>query len=73
MRVYLKYNEKGTPAITNVQRVSRPSRRIYTKSDSIPSIRNGFGISIMSTNKGIMSGDAAKEQKVGGEILCKIW
>ncbi|MEO0334837.1 MAG: 30S ribosomal protein S8 [Pseudomonadota bacterium] len=73
MRVYLKYNEKGTPAITNVQRVSRPSRRIYTKSDSIPSIRNGFGISIMSTNKGIMSGDTAKEQKVGGEILCKIW
>lgn len=73
MRVYLKYNEKGSPAITNVQRVSRPSRRIYAKSDSIPSIRNGFGISIMSTNKGIMSGDAAKSQKVGGEILCKIW
>ena len=73
MRVYLKYNEKGTPAITNVQRVSRPSRRIYTKSSSIPPIRNGFGIAIMSTNKGIMSGDAAKAQNVGGEILCKIW
>ena len=73
MRVYLKYNEKGHAGDYNVQRVSRPSRRIYTKADSIPSIRSGFGISIMSTNKGIMSGDSAKEQKVGGEILCKIW
>ena len=73
MRVYLKYNSKGTPAITNIQRVSRPSRRIYTKADSIPPVRSGFGISIMSTNKGVMSGDSAKEQKLGGEILCKIW
>jgi len=73
MRVYLKYNSKGTPAITNVQRVSRPSRRIYSKADTIPSIRSGYGISILSTNKGIMSGNTAQDQKLGGEILCKIW
>ncbi len=73
MRVYLKYNEKGQPAINHVERVSRPSRRIYVKADKVPSVRSGFGMAIMSTNKGIMSSESAHNEKVGGEVLCRVW
>lgn len=73
MRVYLKYNDKGRPLITAVDRVSRPGRRVYVKSQDIPSVRNGFGISILSTNRGIVNGDTAKQDNLGGELLCTIW
>lgn len=73
MRVYLNYSKDGKPAIANVQRVSRPRKRIYVKKDDIPQIRSGFGISILSTNKGVLSGDEAATQNVGGEFLLKIW
>lgn len=73
MRVYLKYNEKGRPLISAIDRVSRPGRRVYVKSQNIPSVRNGFGISILSTNRGIVNGDTAKQDKLGGELLCTIW
>jgi small subunit ribosomal protein S8 len=73
MRVYLKYNEKGRPLISAIDRVSRPGRRVYVKSQDIPSVRNGFGISILSTNRGIVNGDTAKQDKLGGELLCTIW
>lgn len=73
MRVYLKYNDKGRPLITAVDRVSRPGRRVYVKSQNIPSVRNGFGISILSTNRGIVNGDTAKQDNLGGELLCTIW
>ncbi|MCB0406783.1 MAG: 30S ribosomal protein S8 [Bdellovibrionales bacterium] len=73
MRVYLKYDEKGKPAISNLERVSRPSRRIYVKADKIRAVRSGFGMDIMSTNKGIMSSETAKNEKVGGELLCRVW
>ncbi|MCB0385347.1 MAG: 30S ribosomal protein S8 [Bdellovibrionales bacterium] len=73
MRVYLKYMENGKHAITNVNRVSRPGRRMYVKSNEIPQVRSGFGLVVLSTNKGILSGDDATKIKVGGEVLCKIW
>lgn len=73
MRVYLKYNDKGKPLISAVDRVSRPGRRIYVKAKDIPSIRNGFGISILSTNRGIVDGDKAKLDNLGGELLCQVW
>jgi small subunit ribosomal protein S8 len=73
MRVYLKYNEKGKPLISAVDRVSRPGRRIYVKAKDIPQVRNGFGISILSTNRGIVDGDKAKQDNLGGELLCTIW
>jgi len=73
MRVYLKYNEKGGHAIQTVERVSRPGRRVYVNSTSIPTIRSGFGVTILSTNKGILSGEQAKTQNLGGELLCKLW
>ncbi|HRO66133.1 MAG TPA: 30S ribosomal protein S8 [Pseudobdellovibrionaceae bacterium] len=73
MRVYLKYDEKGSHAILNVKRVSTPGRRIYVKSDEIPVVRSGLGISILSTSKGVMSGKQAIDQQIGGELLCTIW
>jgi small subunit ribosomal protein S8 len=73
MRVYLKYNDKGKPIITQIDRVSRPGRRVYVKSTDIPEVRNGFGISILSTNRGVVDGDTAKRDKLGGELLCNVW
>lgn len=73
MRVYLNYSKDGKPAIANIQRVSRPRKRIYVKKDEIPQVRSGFGISILSTNKGVLSGEEAANQNVGGELLLKIW
>lgn len=73
MRVYLKYSEKGKPVITAINRVSRPGRRVYVKSDKIPSVRDGFGISILSTNKGVVDGETAKKDKLGGELICSVW
>ena len=72
MRVYLKYNEKGRPMISAIDRVSRPGRRVYVKAKDIPQVRNGFGISILSTNRGIVDGDKAKADNLGGELLCEI-
>ena len=73
MRVYLKYDDKGNHVINRVSRVSRPSRRRYVKADAVPKVRSGYGLAILSTNKGILSGEQATSQKVGGEVLCKLW
>ncbi len=73
MRVYLKYDENGAHAINSIDRVSRPGRRVYVKSDKIPTVRSGMGMTIVSTSRGIMSGKQATEQKLGGELLCTLW
>ena len=73
MRGYLKYDNDGAPAITKVHRVSRPSRRVYVGSKDVPEVRSGYGLAILSTNKGILSGETATEEKVGGELLCQVW
>ncbi|MFS4458078.1 30S ribosomal protein S8 [Bdellovibrio sp. HCB2-146] len=73
MRVYLKYDEAGNHAITAIDKVSKPGRRVYVKSDSIPTVRSGMGMTILSTSKGIMSGKQAADQKIGGELLCALW
>jgi small subunit ribosomal protein S8 len=73
MRLYLKYDEKGRHAIANVERVSRPGRRVYVSATQIPNIRSGYGVTILSTNKGIMSGDQARTANLGGELLAKLW
>jgi small subunit ribosomal protein S8 len=73
MRVYLKYDENGDHAIEAIDKVSTPGRRVYVKSDSIPTVRSGYGMTILSTSKGIMSGKQAADQKVGGELLCALW
>lgn len=73
MRVYLKYNEKGRPVISAIDRVSRPGRRVYVKSTEIPRVRDGYGIAILSTNRGVVDGDKAKTDNLGGELLCNVW
>ncbi|WII73265.1 30S ribosomal protein S8 [Bdellovibrio sp. 22V] len=73
MRVYLKYDEAGNHAINSIDRVSRPGRRVYVKSDKVPVVRSGMGMSILSTSKGIMSAKQAAEQNLGGELLCTLW
>lgn len=72
IRIELKYHE-GDPAIQWLQRVSKPGRRIYAGSKDLPRVRNGLGISIVSTPKGVLSDAEAREQNVGGEVLCTVF
>ena len=73
MRIYLRYLDDGRHAITTIERSSRPGRRLYVTCDSIPNVRSGFGISVLSTSKGIMSGKKAIESRIGGELVCTLW
>ena len=68
----LKYNS-GSPVISVIERVSRPGRRIFSSAESLPKINNGLGIAIVSTPKGVMTDIDARKQKVGGEIICKVF
>ena len=72
LRVELKYFE-GQPAIKHVARVSKPGRRVYSGSKELPRIRNGLGITIVSTPKGVLSDAEAREQNVGGEVLAEVF
>lgn len=69
--IELKYFE-GAPVIREIRRVSKPGRRVYSSVKSLPRVRNGLGISILSTPKGVMSDEAARQANVGGEILCNV-
>ena len=70
--IKLRYVD-GLPAITGIERVSKPGRRLYAGKDTIPASLNGYGITIVSTNKGILTDKEAKKLNVGGELICKIW
>ena len=72
LEIELKYNY-GSPVISSIQRVSKPGRRIFSSAESLPKINNGLGIAIVSTPKGVMSDIDARKQKVGGEIICKVF
>jgi small subunit ribosomal protein S8 len=76
LRISLKYvgeRRERRPVITGLERVSRPGRRVYTNKQEIPWVLSGLGIAILSTPKGVMTGQRARQLGVGGEILCKIW
>jgi small subunit ribosomal protein S8 len=73
LRVYLRYGTGQSNVIYGLKRISKPSRRIYVKSKDIKPIYNGMGLSILSTSKGVMSDKTARQENVGGEILCNIW
>jgi len=73
LKVYLKYGPKGDKIITGLKRVSKPGCRIYVDKGEIPRVLSGFGISIISTSKGIMTGKKSKEMSIGGEVLCYVW
>ncbi|OHE21492.1 MAG: 30S ribosomal protein S8 [Syntrophobacterales bacterium RBG_19FT_COMBO_59_10] len=73
LRVYLKYPDTKRTVITDIQRVSKPGRRVYVRSEKIPAVLNGYGVSILSTSKGVMTDKEARELSLGGEILCNVW
>ena len=70
--INLKY-KMGNPVINNIQRISKPGRRIYSSAESLPKINNGLGVAIISTPKGVMSDHKARVNNVGGEILCEVF
>lgn len=72
LRLYLKYHE-DEPVIRDMQRVSTPGRRKYVGAKELPRVRNGLGMAIISTSRGVMSDSEAREQNVGGEVLAAIW
>ncbi|MFN3955680.1 MAG: 30S ribosomal protein S8 [Pararhodobacter sp.] len=72
LEIALKY-AAGEPAIRELKRVSKPGRRVYTGVKEIPSVRNGLGVSVVSTPKGVMSDAAARAANVGGEVLCRVF
>lgn len=72
IKIYLKY-VSGMPSISGLRRISTPGRRTYVGKDKLPRVRNGMGIAIISTPKGLLSDKQAKKESVGGEIICHIW
>jgi small subunit ribosomal protein S8 len=73
LKIALKYPDTKRAVITDIKRISKPGRRVYVASDSIPKVLNGYGISVLSTSRGIITDQEARELNVGGEILCKVW
>jgi len=73
LRIELVYPDTRNFVLTDIQRVSKPGRRVYVHSEDIPKVLNGYGIAILSTSRGIMTDQEARDSKVGGEILCKVW
>ena len=73
IRIELKYGSGGERAIQGVERVSRPGRRVYCGKDGIPKVLDGLGLTILSTPKGVLTGNACRRLGVGGEILCNVW
>jgi small subunit ribosomal protein S8 len=69
----LKYPDTKKSIINDIQRVSKPGRRIYVKQDKIPKVLNGYGVAIISTSKGVITDKEAREKNVGGEVICKVW
>ena len=73
LRIYLRYGKDGTPAMIGLKRISKPGLRIYKKTDSLPKVYSGLGVAIISTSKGLMTDDEARENKMGGEVICYAW
>ena len=71
--IKLKYKKNGSSRIQNLEKVSKPGLRRYTKGDEIPKVLNGLGVMIVSTSKGVVTGKEARQQNVGGEMICKVW
>lgn len=73
LQVFLKYDAYKESAITGLKRISKSSRRVYVTKDTIPDVQSGLGVSILSTSKGILTDKQARQQGVGGELLCSCW
>jgi small subunit ribosomal protein S8 len=73
LRVYLKYGPEGEKVIRNIERASKPGRRLYRRRDQLKPVLDGLGIAIVSTSRGVMSDRQARAQQLGGELLCTVW
>jgi small subunit ribosomal protein S8 len=73
IKIFLKYAARGERVIKKIERVSRPSRRMYVGREEIPRVMNGLGVAILSTPRGVMTGRQAKREGIGGEVLCTVW
>lgn len=73
LQINLKYTPSGQPVISGVKRVSTPGQRIYLPVQKIPRVNGGFGITIVSTSKGLLTDKQARKDKVGGELICQVW
>ena len=73
IRIYLKYADDGEPVIHGLRRVSKPGRRVYRGVTELPKVRNGLGVAVISTNRGVVTDEQARGLQVGGEVLCEIW
>ena len=73
IKCHLKYDDKNQPIISGLERVSKPGLRIYVQGKEIPRVRGGLGVALVSTSKGVMTGNQAWRQGIGGELLCYVW
>jgi len=73
LRVFLKYDEQGSPVISGLQRVSKPGRRVYVGKEEIPRVMGGLGVAILTTSRGVMTDREARKVGVGGEVICYVW
>ncbi|MCU1290979.1 MAG: ribosomal protein [Acidobacteria bacterium] len=73
IRIFLRYDAKGTSSISHLARVSRPGRRVYVGANDVPRVLGGYGINIVSTSQGLMSGKRARRENIGGEILAQVY
>jgi small subunit ribosomal protein S8 len=73
LRIYLKYDNNQEPVIHEIKRISSPGCRVYVGKDEIPRVKNGLGVSILSTSKGVLDDVSARQAQVGGEVICTVW
>jgi small subunit ribosomal protein S8 len=73
LKIHLKYDNKGVPMLNGLERVSKPGLKVYVQEKEIPRVYGGLGIAVISTSKGIMTGQEARRQRIGGELLCHVW
>ena len=73
IRVFLKYGPRGERVISGIERISRPGRRVYLGVQDVPAVLGGLGTNILTTSRGVMTGNAARKAGVGGEVLCNVW
>lgn len=73
LTIQLRYDRNRDPVITGLKRVSRPGLRQFVRADSIPTVRNGLGVAILSTSKGVLTDREARRQGIGGELMCTVW
>ena len=71
--ITLKYSDKAVPAVTGLERISKPGLRKFVSCAQIPAVLDGMGLAVLSTSKGVMSGAEAKKQRLGGELICTVW